>query len=443
MFTGSRVFQGGGQEIVAGSLFDAVKDAADSALVRLFPKFDDADHVGWSKVIDRARKGSEAALEAVEYKGDVEKHSVTAALIKYVAVGKKGADVRKHFEEPDFGWPRDAIDGGIYALLATGHLRATDSAGKVLDAKSLERAKITQTHFRIESTTVTAVQRIQLRKLLTDVGVSYNSGEELTAMPEFFRIMRELAEDAGGEPPRPESPSTAELDELAAFAGNEQLVAVHAKREELLEQAKAWRETATAIHGRISRWQTLESLLQQSGSLSEAADVQAQADAILDGRLLLADPDPVPGLVDQLTQLLRDALIKARDAYRAAFDEGAKRLAADPNWAQLTPEQRHDLRSKQHVTKVPETKTGTTQDVLTSLRSMPLATWADRTAALPTRFDAILREAAELVLPDPVFFKVKGTTVSSEAELDTWLETVRSQLKEALDTADGAPVVIN
>ena len=442
-FAGAKVFKAGGAEVVAATLMDAVKEAAESALVRLFPKFDDADHVGWSKVIERARKGSEAALEAVDYKGDADKHSVTTALIKFVAVGKKGDLVRKQFEDPGYGWPRDAIDGGIYVLLATGHLRATDASGKVLDAKTLDRAKLTQTNFRIESVIVTTIQRIQLRKLLTDVGVRCNSGEELSAMPEFFRVMRELAASAGGDAPRPETPATNDLSDLAKLAGNDQLVAVHARRDELDQQAKAWRETSTAIQNRIALWHTLESLLEQAGDLSGAAGVQAQADAILDGRLLLTDPDPVPGLVDQLTQLLRDALIKARAAYEAEFDDGARRLAADPNWAQLTPEQRYGLRLRQHVIKVPEIKTGTTQEVLTSLRSLSLTTWADRTAALPTRFDAILREAAELVLPDPVFIKVRGTTVTTADELKTWLEALKQQVQGALDNADGAPVVIN
>ncbi len=442
-FSGARVLQGGGHEVVSETLLDAVKEAADNALVRLYPKFDEADHVGWSKVIDRARKGSEAALEAVGHQGQVEKHPVTSALLKFVAVGKKGAEVRKQFEGHRFGWPRDAIDGGIYALVATGHLRSTDSAGKVLDVKSLDRAKITQTTFRIESTTVTAVQRIQLRKMLTTVGVSCNAGEELSALPEFFRRMRELAVTAGGDAPRPESPSTLDLEELAALAGNEQLVAIHAKREEFLQWAKDWAGTATAIKGRIGQWQTLEALLAQAGGLAKAGDVQAQADAILDGRLLLAEPDPVPGLVDQLTQLLRDSLITAHGVYQTEFDRGADRLAADANWVQLTSDQRHELRLKQQVTKVPEIKAGTTHEVLTSLRSMSLATWGDRTAALPTRFDAILREAAELVLPDPVFVKVKGATLSDTAELDAWIETVRQQVRHALDKAGGAPVVIS
>ena len=320
IFTGARVFQGGGQEIVASTLLDAVKEAAENALIRLYGEFDEADHVGWSKVIERARKGSEAPLEVVNYQGDVDKHSVTSAIMTFVAVGKTGAEVRKRFEGPGYGWPRDAIDGGIYALLATGHLRATDASGLQLDAKTLERAKITQTNFRIESTTVTAVQRIQVRKLLSDIGIACNAGEELSAMPRLFEAMREFAASAGGDAPRPERPSKVDLEELASLAGNEQLVAVHTKRDELLQRAKEWRETATAIQGRIEVWQTLKALLQEAGALTDAAVVQGQADAILDGRLLLANPDPVPGLVDHLTQLLRDALIGAQDTYTAEFD---------------------------------------------------------------------------------------------------------------------------
>ena len=75
-----------GQEVVASSLFDAVKEAADNALVRLFPKFDDADHVGWSKVIDRARKGSEAALEAVDYQGQIARYFVRVGDAQFQAM---------------------------------------------------------------------------------------------------------------------------------------------------------------------------------------------------------------------------------------------------------------------------------------------------------------------------------------------------------------------
>ena len=65
-FSGARVFQGGGNEIAGNDLQEMVLDAADNALKRLYPQFPVADHAGWSKVYDKARKGAPDALKAVE-----------------------------------------------------------------------------------------------------------------------------------------------------------------------------------------------------------------------------------------------------------------------------------------------------------------------------------------------------------------------------------------
>lgn len=443
IFSNARVFQAGGQEVIATNLLDAVKEAAENALIRLYPKFDVADHNAWSKVIERARQGSEAALEIVGHDGEIDKHPVTAAIINYIAGSKKGEEVRKNFENPEYGWPRDAIDGAIYALLASGHLRATDASGKILNAKFVERSKITQTTFKVESTTVTTAQIIQIRKLLQEVGVPYKNKEELAAMPEFFRTMQNLAASAGGEAPRPLPPSTLEIQELAALSGNEQLVAVYHKREDLLQSARLWRETSEKIQSRLKNWEILQALLKQAHALPQANTAQESADAILQDRLLLSDPDPVTPIVEQLTQLLRNTLIQAQKDYQTAFELGAIHLAADKSWQELPQDDKHKLRVNRGLIKVPEITTGTTQEILNSLNQMSLATWADRTAALPSRFDAISREAAELVLPNPIFVKVKGATVMSMEELDTWIESVRQQVKGELENADGAPVVIS
>lgn len=443
LFSAARVFQGGGQEISRQNLVDSVQAAAASSLIRLYPKFDEADHTGWSKVIDRARQGSETPLEEVGFRGDIDQHPVTSTILNLVAVGKRGSEIRARLEHSEYGWPKDAIDGGIYALLATGHLRATDSTGKAVDAKSLDRAKINQANFRIESTTVTTVQRIQIRKLLTDLGISTAGGDELSAMPELFRTLRDLASSAGGAAPRPQTPSTADLDEVAHLPGNEQLVAVHARRDEMLNWATQWRRTAEAIEERMASWQTLEALLDEAVSVVDVSAPQAQADAILEGRLLLADPDPLPGLIDQVTQLFRTALITLRDAYAAAFGSGMQRLQEDSNWNLLDEDSRAELRLKHQVTKVPDIRTGSTHEVLTALRSMSLNTWQDRTAALPARIDSLLRDAAQRALPDPVFLKVQGTTIHSADEVEPWLQAIGAQIHRAVAAAAGAPVVIS
>jgi hypothetical protein len=70
-----------------------------------------------------------------------------------------------HFRAPPHGWSQDAVDGALYALLASGHLRARDDAHKAVDAKGQEGNKLTQASFRPESVGVSPVQLIQLRKL--------------------------------------------------------------------------------------------------------------------------------------------------------------------------------------------------------------------------------------------------------------------------------------
>ena len=46
-------------------LADKVQDSADSALVRLFPEFSEADHANWGQVVARARGGDVGALSQV------------------------------------------------------------------------------------------------------------------------------------------------------------------------------------------------------------------------------------------------------------------------------------------------------------------------------------------------------------------------------------------
>ena len=121
LIAGVRVFQAGGQEATDGNdLADRIKRAAKSSAIRLYSQFDAADHDMWSKVLDEARKGNLEALKAVGHTQEADKHPVCQKLLAYIGPGKKGAEIRDNFEAPPFGWPRDAIDGALYALLGCG-----------------------------------------------------------------------------------------------------------------------------------------------------------------------------------------------------------------------------------------------------------------------------------------------------------------------------------
>ena len=143
----ARVYQGGGNEIIAASFPEAIGQAVEAALTRLFPKFSDADQSGWNRVVTRALQGAADALSTLGYSSDVENHPVCQEIRSFVGgAGKKGSDVRRHFSDPPYGWSRDAVDGALLALLAGGFLRAARS-GQPMTAKDLNQQQIGVSRF--------------------------------------------------------------------------------------------------------------------------------------------------------------------------------------------------------------------------------------------------------------------------------------------------------
>jgi len=442
VFSRAIVYQAGGAVVDNGDLASSIEAAVESALVRLYPRFDDADHDSWDKVIDRARKGSESALEAVGYKGNVDKHPVTRAVLAFVVAGKTGGEVRTHFDAPEFGWSKDAIDGGLYALLAAGQIKAVEAGGKEVDAKALDRAKIGQAIFRpVSGRPVTIQERIHIRKVLQEAKVAFTNGEELAAIPALLERLKELAARAGGYAPLPAQPPVVKVDELEKLSGNDLMFGIYDHRDELTAQMKLWRGIAEKIHQRLPAWEELLELLQQGPQVPTLAPYKTEADAILSGRLLIAQPDLVPALLAHVTQALRTAMIAAHDAYTAEHATGLARLAGDANWAKLSASQRETILQDNGLATIPSISTGTSHDVLASLKSLPLSSWADRTAALPSRFERALRAASKLLEPTARYFKLPTATLKSPADVQAWLEATQKAVLDQLAESDGVLVV--
>lgn len=440
-FSGARVFQGGGNEILGNDLQEMAIEASSNALQRLYPQFHTADHVGWSKVYEKAQKGAPDALKAVGDEGEPAKNSVCKAILGFIAGGKKGADIRTQFESSPYGWSRDAVDGGLQVLLVAGLIRAQDERGQTLDPKELERKTIGKVMFKVESATVTTAQRIQIRKLLQKVGLSAKQGEELAYIPQFLQKMVELADQAGGEAPKPARPDTTSLDEIRLTAGNEQLLALYNRRDELGGSIDSWTDLAERIAKRWPNWSVLKRLMAHASRLQDAEVILAQVKTIEQQRQLLEEPDLVGPLIANLTQLLRDELNKLDGEYASRHAEGLKRLADDSNWQQLEPEQRYQLMSAQFLQESarPAVAVQSTSDVLTTLDNCALSMFGDRVAAMPARFDNVASGAAELCEPQAQFIQVPRRTLKTDEEIDAWTEETKQLLKEAL--AKG-PVVI-
>lgn len=428
-----RVFQAGGQEAQDGNdLADRINRAAKASAIRLYNQFDAADHDQWSKVLDDARKGNLEALKAVGHTQEADKHPVCQKLLSYVGPGKKGAEIRDNFEAPPYGWPRDAIDGALYALLAAGHLKASDVNSKSVDAKGLDRAKLTQTSFQRESVNITPPQLIKIRSLFSTVGVPCQPKEELAKVPVLLAKLREQAAKAGGIAPAPETPMLVVVESIEGQSGNAQLLALFDRFDEIVGLSKSWTQTADAIAKRLPIWRQLTELLRHAKDLGPYAALKAETDAIEAQRSLLAEPDPVRPLLDTVVDLLRQALKAKLDAFQQTFSQQLAQLQADADWAKLTDVQRAELSQAHHLTAPTAVALGTPEQLQDALDECDLDHWVAKTQALSSRFETVRYAAAQLLKPNVVHVSIPRRTLNDEAEMNAWLAEVEALLAAKL-----------
>lgn len=156
--------------------------------------------------------------------------------------------------------------------------------------------------------------------------------------------------------------------------------------------------------------------------------MQGEVDAVLSQRSLLADQNPLDGLADTLFGALRAALTEARDAYAAAYDREREALDTDVGWQVLDEAQRARILGRHTLDTPPSVEVSTPDAILRSLDEMSLATWRDRTAALPARFKNALTDAAREAEPEARPVRLRSATLRSKEEVEAWLTETRENL---------------
>jgi hypothetical protein len=193
------------------------------------------------------------------------------------------------------------------------------------------------------------------------------------------------------------------------------------------------------IWKREPHWKQLTALLAHAADVPVVTEVQAEVKAIEDHRRLLDNPDPLPGIVDKLTEALRKALNEAHSACIAAHEKGMDGLDANVTWGKLTPEQRYEILSKNGVRQMPTIAVGHTDEVLSTLQKTKVSKLQAICDALPTRFRNAVAAAAKLLEPKAQQVSLPGATIRNEHDLKTWLSLAEEQIRGKLK--DG-PVIL-
>lgn len=428
---GARVYLAGGQEYVADNVAEAVREAATHALERLYPKFDVADDNRWHKVLKRALDGDVTALEALDYRGNVEDHDVCAEVLKAVSTSKKGTTVRKQFTSAPHGWPQDAIDASLALLTLTKHVQAR-SDGQSVDATDLTQRTIGTAQFRAETVTLKHRQILEVRHLLSQF-VKVEPSEERAAVPLFLDHVKDLADSFSGPPPYPERPDTSYLGEIARAAGNEQLAKLHAHKERILRETGEWQSMRNRTSKREEEWSQLQRALRHAEGLSGVDAIAEQAEAIETNRMLLDPSDPVQPLLSQATDLLRAALREVHGAYTSAYDDHRAELEGAATWQELPADQQDALLARHDLSAVPPIEVESVADVLRSLDRISLSGWQARLDALPKRFGDVLAEAARALEPDTVRVRLPSRVLKTTGDVEAWLGEVRERLMQQVE----------
>jgi hypothetical protein len=266
-----------------------------------------------------------------------------------------------------------------------------------------------------------------VRGLLTDTGVSFENNQEHLALSALLDRLQSVAQNSGAVPPAPEADTVPNLATYKGLSGNDLLATLAADATNLRAKLKDWKAAGEKIASRLPNWRLAERLV-RLGAEDQAADL----DSLRSGRRLLADPDPVPPLIAAASDALRGKLNAAHAAWETAWTKGEERLANDPTWGKLTPEQKHGIRQDSGLLMVSKPAVDTPQSIAEALSQRGLSEWENMVKALPARIDDALAAAAALLEPKARTVSLPGAMVKSEAELDEWLIKVRAKMAEAL-----------
>lgn len=420
------VYLAGGNKVETGTIRDNIDDALNSISDRQFPEFKSkGDFKDWDKALAKALSGDPDALKRIGWDKEPKDHPIAIEILRFIGNNTKaGKEIRSHFMKAPYGWSQDAIDTIIVMLRNTEHISTPEP--------NINQAKISNAVFKKEVHTLAASDKIKLRKIYQDAGISCKPGEEFLHSNSFLNKLKEMAGLISGDAPKPEPINIQFVKNIENLDGNERLVRILEEQEDLKSKYTEWSKKSDLVIKREHQWKLLAELANHTNGDAGMDQLKAEIDAIRENRLILQEPDPIqPKLID-LAEKLKAALNKLKESFISLYDLKMAELQANVYFNKLSPDQKHSILVKHQLLVKPEIKPLDAHALLNQLQKASLYTWDTKIAALSGQFQSALDDAIQLSAPQAKTYSLPRRTITSQAEIESYIAELKTELENLL-----------
>ncbi len=423
----SIIFLAGGSKVQAGTLKDNIQEALNSIADRQFPDFKSkADNLNWGSALTKALAGNPDALAAINYTGDIDKHPIAAEVLRFMGNSNKtGRDIRNLFMKNPYGWSQDAIDTILIMLKNMQHISTSET--------NLNVAKINQASFKKEIHIIKASEKIAVRKLFQDAGISCPPNHEIFPHSnEYFDKLKTLSLKISGDAPRPEPINIDFIKEMENKEGNERLLDILLQKDDLQAKFANWNTKAKLVCAREPLWDLLLDLNNHALDEPELEQLKKETNAIKDNRLLLNEPDLIQPILTAVTDKLLAVLNQRKQQYNSIYDLQMEILQQSEYFKKITQPQKHSILAKHQLLLKPEMKDMDAHALLNQLQNASLYTWNTKIAALTGQFQSAMEDAVLLSAPQAKTYSLPRKTISNQAEINSYVAELKTELETLL-----------